>query len=101
MKNLTTKYFGSSKELLLIACPLTQEISAAADGLVQMRCGTDKDEPMEQSRFEGYAAKHPEQGILEIACVIVRSAAVRPSSMPRIFRSVRQQIKRLRTLVRA
>lgn len=100
VKNLTTKYFGSSKDLLLIACPLRQAISAGADGLVQMRCGTDKDEPTEQSRFEGHAAKHPEQGILEIACVIVRSTVAGPSSMPGMFRSVRRQIKRLRTLVR-
>lgn len=100
VKNLTTKYFGSSKDLILIACPLTREIRAGADGLVHMRCGTDEDEVTEQSRFEGYAAAHSEQGVLEVACVIVRSAASRKSRMPKVGHTICQQIKRLRMLVR-
>ncbi|TCU14708.1 hypothetical protein [Rhizobium sullae] len=73
IKSLTTKYFGIDKELLLIACPLTNEVRPGADGLIRISLGGANDHPTEQSRFEKQTAMRHDHGALEIACLIMRS----------------------------
>ncbi len=73
VKLVTTKYFGSPKDMLLIACPLIEGVVAGEDGLVRLAAADPGETATETSRFERHAEQISDSGQFEIACLIAKA----------------------------
>ena len=73
VKDLTTKYTTSGRELLLIAIPFTVDLTVGEDAEFRLECGNDLAAPTEQSRFEAHAEVLSNERYLEISSLLFRS----------------------------